>query len=105
MRPNPVVAREAAYAVSKHGAPIDLKLDGNEGAPPPADLLATLADPELCRRYPDGRAVERLLAVRLGVAAERVIVCCGADDALDRACRAFLWPGRELLVPVPTFEM
>ena len=105
MLPNPVVAREAAYSVSRHRAPIDLKLDGNEGAAPPAELYTALADPELLRRYPDGRALEKKLAARFGVAPERVIVTSGADDALDRACRAFLWPGRELVVPVPTFEM
>lgn len=103
--PNPAVARTAAYAVPRHGAPIDLKLDGNEGAPPPAALLATLDDAELMRRYPDGRALEAKLAAKLGVSPDRVLVTCGADDALDRACRALLWPGREFVLPVPTFEM
>jgi histidinol-phosphate aminotransferase len=103
--PNPAVAKTAAYAVSKHGAPIDLKLDANEGAPPPAELLATLTDAELLRRYPDARPLEAKLAARLGVTPDRVLATCGADDALDRACRAFLWRGRELVLPVPTFEM
>ena len=103
--PNPAVATSAAYAVSKHGAPIDLKLDANEGAPPPAALLAMLTDPELMRRYPDARGLEAKLAMRLGVTRDRVLATCGADDALDRACRAFLWRGRELILPVPTFEM
>jgi histidinol-phosphate aminotransferase len=103
--PNPAVAKSAAYAVAKHGAPIDLKLDANEGAPPPADLLALLDDPELLRRYPDARPLEAKLAERLGVTPDRVLATCGADDALDRACRAFLWRGRELVLPVPTFEM
>ena len=103
--PNPAVATSAAYAVSKHGAPIDLKLDANEGAPPPAALLAMLTDPELMRRYPDARGLEAKLAMRLGVTPDRVLATCGADDALDRACRAFLWRGRELILPVPTFEM
>jgi histidinol-phosphate aminotransferase len=105
MQPNPVVAREAAYKVSRHGAPIDLKLDGNEGVAPPASLLAELTDPELMRRYPDARALEKKLAERVGVEPDQVIVTCGADDALDRACRALLWPGREVIIPVPTFEM
>lgn len=103
--PNPAVASTAAYAVPKHPAPIDLKLDANEGAPPPADLFAELASPELLRRYPDARALEAKLAARLGVTPERVLATCGADDALDRACRALLFRGRELVLPVPTFEM
>ncbi|MBM4356917.1 MAG: aminotransferase class I/II-fold pyridoxal phosphate-dependent enzyme [Deltaproteobacteria bacterium] len=103
--PNPAVAQSAAYAVAKHGAPIDLKLDANEGAPPPVELLALLDDAELLRRYPDARPLEAKLAARLGVTPDRVLATCGADDALDRACRAFLWRGRELVLPVPTFEM
>jgi histidinol-phosphate aminotransferase len=84
-----------------------LRLDGNEGLVPPADLLAELggADPELLRRYPDTRPLEAALAARHGVGAERVIVTAGADEALDRVCRAFLGPGRVLVLPEPTFEM
>ena len=29
----------------------------------------------------------------------------GADEAIDRTCRAYLQPGREILIPIPTFEM
>jgi histidinol-phosphate aminotransferase len=103
--PNPAVASNAAYSVPKHPAPIDLKLDANEGAPPPADVLAALTTADVLRRYPDARALEAKLATRLGVAQDRVVVTCGADDALDRACRALLGPGRALVLPVPTFEM
>lgn len=103
--PNPAVASNAAYAVPKHPAPIELKLDANEGAPPPADVLAALASAEVLRRYPDARALEATLAARLGVPPDHVVVTCGADDALDRACRALLGPGRALVLPVPTFEM
>ena len=84
-----------------------LKLDGNEGAPPPPDVLARLAgeDPSLLRDYPDPRALEAEIAQWLGVEGERVVVTAGADDALDRVCRAYLRPGRRLLLPVPAFEM
>jgi histidinol-phosphate aminotransferase len=34
-----------------------------------------------------------------------VIVTAGADEAIDRACRAFLEPGRMLLAPEPCFDM
>lgn len=84
-----------------------LRLDCNEGVLPPQALLATLAtaDPELLRRYPDVSPLEARLAARLGVEPARVIVTAGADEAIDRACRAFLEPGRVIVVPAPSFDM
>lgn len=106
--PSEAPAREP-YLVPRPRGPVDLKLDGNEGAAPPASLLGVLAASaegvELLRRYPHAGGLERSLAVRHGVAPERVVVTAGADDALDRCCRALLGPGRELVMPVPSFEM
>ncbi len=101
------VAGVKPYGVPRAGAPVDLALDGNEGAAPPRALLDRLAaaDLDVLRRYPDTRALEAALAARLGVPATRVVATAGGDDALDRACRALLGPGRELVLPVPTFEM
>jgi histidinol-phosphate aminotransferase len=84
-----------------------LRLDGNEGLLPSAALLAELAtaDPELLRRYPDVAELEAALARRLKVLPEQVIVAAGADEVIDRACRAYLMPGRTLLLPEPSFEM
>ncbi|KPK03979.1 MAG: hypothetical protein AMS20_09450 [Gemmatimonas sp. SG8_28] len=84
-----------------------LKLDANEGAYPPRDLASAVAagGAELLRRYPTIAGLERALACRLRIADERVIATAGAGDALDRACRAFLSPGREVVVPLPSFEM
>ena len=84
-----------------------LRLDRNEGLLPSPVALAELAqaDPELLRRYPDVSALTALLAARSGVGRERVIVTAGADEAIDRICRAFLAPGRSLLLPDPSFEM
>lgn len=84
-----------------------LRLDRNEGLLPSPAALAELAhvDPELLRRYPDDSALTARLAARWGVAPERVIVTAGADEAIDRICRAFLAPGRTLLLPDPSFEM
>ncbi|HEX4628580.1 MAG TPA: aminotransferase class I/II-fold pyridoxal phosphate-dependent enzyme, partial [Gemmatimonadales bacterium] len=96
-----------AYARRKQPAEDVLRLDSNEGPPPPRALLADLADadPDLLRRYHDAGALEAALATRFGVEAERVIVTAGADEAIDRACRAFLERGRTLVVPDPTFEL
>lgn len=105
--PAPWLAGVSEYAVPKPDGPIDLWLDGNEGAEPPAALLETLRDagPELWRRYPSARALQEAWASRFGVAPARLLVTSGADEALERTLRAFLAPGRELVLPVPTFEM
>ena len=84
-----------------------LRLNSNEGPRAPQALLAELAalDPEVLRRYPDASAVEAALAARVGVAPERVVVTAGADEALDRICRAYAGPDRPVLLPEPTFDM
>ena len=84
-----------------------LKLDGNEGNPPPRTLLEDLATADLSqlRDYPDARPLEAEIAERLGVDPARVVVTAGADEALDRVFRAYLTPGRRLVLPVPAFEM
>jgi histidinol-phosphate aminotransferase len=86
---------------------IELFLDGNEGPSPAEDGSAVLAAAggELLRRYPDASALERELAAYLGVRADELLVTAGADEALDRIARAWLGPGRELLLPSPSFEM
>jgi histidinol-phosphate aminotransferase len=106
--PSPAIAGISAYKVPRHPAPVDLVLDGNEGVPPPRALLNALADADpatVLRVYPSRHELERLLADRLGVDPSRLIVTSGGDDALDRACRAFLAPGRDVVMPEPTFEM
>ena len=86
---------------------VALKLDSNEGPLSPPALLAALAtlDPEALRRYPDVSTLEATLASRMGVTPDRVIVTAGADDAIDRVCRAYLGAGRTMLLSEPTFEM
>ncbi|MGE5803107.1 MAG: aminotransferase class I/II-fold pyridoxal phosphate-dependent enzyme [Gemmatimonadota bacterium] len=84
-----------------------LRLNSNEGVSAPPELLADLAraDIELLRRYPDVAPLEQTLAAMFGVGAERVIITAGADEAIDRICRAYLEPGRTLLLPDPSFDM
>jgi histidinol-phosphate aminotransferase len=101
------VAGRAGYAVPRHRAPIELRLDGNEGIGPPEEALEALAglDPCVARFYPDARPLEARMAATLRVAPSEVIVTCGADDALLRAFVAVLAPGREVILHTPTFEM
>jgi histidinol-phosphate aminotransferase len=106
LRPVPLVAETRAYAVPQSLAPIDLRLDGNAGAHPPEWLFDELKrrGPEILRHYPSAKPLEELLSKSLSIEPEQVIVTAGGDDALDRACRAFLEPGREMILVQPTSE-
>ena len=105
--PVDVIRRHEPYRVPRSATPIDLSLDGNEGAAPPASLLNALddTDSDTLRRYPDTGPLHEVLSSKLGVAPEHLLVTAGADDAIDRVCRAVLQPGRNMVVPVPTFTM
>ncbi|MCE2883125.1 MAG: aminotransferase class I/II-fold pyridoxal phosphate-dependent enzyme [Planctomycetaceae bacterium] len=97
----------ARYEPPARPQPVDLRLDSNEGAPPPAAWLArVVAD---CAggvsRYANARALEDGLARRFGVDSAQIVVTAGADDALERVCRCLLGPGRALVLTTPTFEM
>jgi histidinol-phosphate aminotransferase len=63
----------------------------------------------LVNRYPAVASLERVLAGRIGVGVERVVVTAGGDDALGRLCAMTLGSvggtGREIVLPTPTFEM
>lgn len=99
------------YAPPTAAVPTRLKLDANEGAAIPpdvlADLLASVAPdaPRRVRRYPDPAELERALASRFAVDPSSVILTTGGDDAIDRIARACLAPGRRAVVTTPTFEM
>ncbi len=105
--PSPALRGAAAYRTERPERHVDLRLDGNEGVPPPAALLEVLraSFPEIVRRYPDAAPLEKTIAARLGIAPERVLVTAGADEGLDRACRALVGPGDAIVLPSPTFEM
>ena len=80
-----------------------LKLDGNEGNPPPRSLLEDLATADLSkvRDYPDARPLESAIAERLDVDPARVIVTAGADDALDRVSEPTWRPVGAWCFPYP----
>lgn len=102
----PDVAAVTAYAPSRHAAPCDIDLSGSEGPSDTAFLARALgAAAEAGKRYPDGRDLTASLAASLGIEHSRVLVTAGADDALERACRAVLGPDREAIITSPTFEM
>ena len=95
------------YAPPSTGANIDLFLDANEGPGGCVDLVQLVSSlaPDAMRRYPSAVALERMIADHWKVDPSSVLVTPGGDEAIDRACRAFLGPGRVIILPTPAFEM
>ena len=107
--PTPVasVANASPYRPPQSAHPIDLRLHANEGPPPPAALLQSMLEraPYVLNRYPDPSLLHERLAARVGVGLDRLLVTDGADEAIDRVCRAYLEPGRCIVLSDPGFEM
>ena len=97
----------APYLPPTRDPRIDLLLDLNEGEPPAAIIERWLGDFDRRSpsRYPDCSPLERQIAATFSVDPKSVVVTNGGDDAIDRACRATLEPGRTLLTHAPSFEM
>ena len=107
IEPSPAIAGVKEYAVPKTGLKIDLHLDGNEG-PFPSNFIVdefVKQGMAVARNYPSARPLEAQIARLIDVSPDQVLVTSGGDDALFRACHAVLAPGREIVIPVPTFEM
>ena len=100
--PRPRVDPSMAYERPPVPAGVTLRLDANEGVPAVQEVGS---DPELLRRYPDSRPLEAMLARHYDLDASQVFVAAGADEVIDRCCRAFLAPGSALLMAEPGFEM
>ncbi len=107
IQPSPGIQGREPYSVPTHPAPVDLRLSGNEGVTPPAELLEGLedTDPESLRSYPSASDLEQRIAERHDIAPEHVLVSAGADDAMLAAFQAVLGPDRNIVVPGPTFVM
>lgn len=107
LEPSSAIRGITAYSVPRPQTPVDLYLHGNEGPAPPESVLRAVDDhgSELLRQYPDTESLEPLLADRVGARPEQVVVTAGADDALQRICRAMLGPGNNMVLPEPTFVM
>ena len=106
--PQPRVNPSRVYERARVPDGVNLRLDANEGPSAAEELiLAALRDGggELLRRYPDARPFEAMLAKHIGLDPSQVFVGAGADEVIDRCCRAFLPPGGTLLVAEPAFEM
>ena len=96
-----------AYRRTQSDVPISLFLDANEGSPAAAaqKLLEQAIREVEINRYPDAANLERKLASRWNIEANRIVVTNGGDDAIDRICRAVIEPGANAVLHDPTFEM
>ncbi|MGD0546609.1 MAG: aminotransferase class I/II-fold pyridoxal phosphate-dependent enzyme [Terracidiphilus sp.] len=85
-----------------------MRLDFNENtvacSPKVRDVLGRISAGSLTR-YPERAPVEAIVAAHLGLAAEQVALTNGVDEAIHVLFEAFLEPGDELLLPVPTYTM
>lgn len=94
------------YDVKAAGA---INLASNESPYGPSPRVPPAIRREATRvgSYPDPRAVElkRAICNYVGVGAKCVTVGNGSDELVDLACKAFLDPGEQALIPLPTFAM
>ncbi len=104
VEPVPALERLSRYSVGRPTFDTDLILDFNESTVP-LPLSGAVSGPADAHLYPWTDRLVGLLADRIGVGADRVIVTCGADDALERAVRSVCCPGRRAVLMRPTYGM
>ena len=101
------VADAKPYRVPPSEHPVTMRLFASEGPSPPSALLETMfaQGRGIVNHYPDASPLEAFLSERLGLGPEGLMVTAGADEAIDRACRSYVEPGRNLVLSDPGFEM
>ncbi|MGB9403519.1 MAG: histidinol-phosphate transaminase [Candidatus Acidiferrales bacterium] len=105
-------ARAALDTLKEYHPPLSgrdgLRLDFNENtigcSPRVLRKLASITADELSR-YPQREPAERIVADFLQMSAAQTLLTNGVDEGIHLLCLAFLDPGDEALVAVPTFGM
>lgn len=105
-------ARKAVLAMPEYHPPLAgrtaLRLDFNENtfAPSPRviEKLRTMTGEDLTI-YPERHHVEEIVAAKLGLQPEQVLLTNGVDEAIHLMACAFLDEGDEALICTPTFFM
>src|SRR5438105_9765736 len=85
-----------------------LRLDFNEntgGCSPRVIKRLRQLQPEQLACYPERGPAEREAASFLGLQADQVLLTNGVDEAIHLVCEAYLEPGDEAIIVVPTFAM
>ena len=107
-----VQPRKAVLAMPEYHPPLagrdSLRLDFNENtfAPSPAVMERIRAiTAEGLTKYPERQPAERIVAAKLGLEADQIILTNGVDEAIHLMCVAFLDSGDEALIATPSFFM
>jgi len=105
-------AREAVKNLHTYRPPlagrVGLRLDFNEstvGCSPRVLARLQSLDTELLARYPEREPVEKEVANFLALDPAQVLLTNGVDEAIHLLSSAYLDPGDEALIVVPTFAM
>jgi histidinol-phosphate aminotransferase len=105
-------ARDAVNSLHAYRPPLagrqGLCLDFNEstiGCSPRVLARLRALDAEALARYPEREPVEGKVADFLGLDAAQVLLTNGVDEAIHLLCTAYLEPGDEAIIVVPTFAM
>jgi histidinol-phosphate aminotransferase len=104
--------REAVRTLPLYHPPLGgregLRLDFNEntaGCSPRVFNRLRQLDAEQLARYPERGPVEAHLAAFLAVEPQELLLTNGVDEAIHLLCEAYLEPGDEALIVVPTYSM
>ena len=105
--PSPYAAAISAYRPPVPLTPTDLHLHSNEGMLLVTDWLDVLGDlpAGAISGYPSAMALEATIAEAFGLDATQVLAGTGGDDVVERALRAYLCPGRNVILNEPSFVM
>ena len=105
-------ARESVRSLPTYHPPLGgrdgLRLDFNEntaGCSPRVLTRLREITAEEVASYPERGPVEGLVADYLGIERNELLLTNGVDEAIHLLCNAFLQPGDEALIVVPTFAM
>lgn len=104
--------REAVRTLPSYHPPLagrnGLRLDFNEntvGCSPQVLERLRQITPEQLASYPEREPVEGKVAEFLGIVPAEVLLTNGVDEAIHLLCEAYIEPGDEALIVVPTFSM
>jgi histidinol-phosphate aminotransferase len=95
----------------KYGAKLAgaINLASNESpfGPSPKTIEAIKSGIDRIGSYPDPSGIElkRAIASYIGVDPECVALGNGSDELVDLVCKAFMDPGENVLIPLPTFSI
>ena len=105
--PSSYAAAVSTYRPPVPLTPTDLRLHSNEGMLLVTDWLDVLGDLPggAISGYPSAAALEATIAEAFGLDVAQVLAGTGGDDVVERALRAYLCPGRRVIVNEPSFVM